>query len=61
MAEFSFNLLEIHSWYGSQWFSLCNIVCGDFDGALLHVERTYGVWKFELLYLRQLYYKWRDK
>jgi hypothetical protein len=45
----SFRLLEISN-YGWNGISICDIETLEDTYSLLHIERTEGIWKFELLF-----------
>lgn len=48
-----FNLMSFRNLYGHWWFSVLNIIVGDFDRHLLHIERRdTGQWIVEVCFIR---------
>ena len=56
-----FELLSLSIGPEGSWFSLLSFEGAWHQSALLHIERDLGHWKFDLLWLRPLYLRVRDR
>ena len=52
---FDLSLFEFSVTSRQWWIRILGISCGNFDGALLHIEKDNGYWKFDIFYLRHLF------
>jgi len=50
------SLLEVAIMEEHYWISILNFDINDKEYSFLHIERDYYHWKFDFLFLRNLYY-----